>query len=509
MLILQPLVSSFITKCHSIFNKAYSMQTQIEQKLTELFKQWCGKTPAYIYHIPPSASYRRYYRLVADQYTALGAYNADLSENRAFIELSKHFFSKGLPVPQLYAVSDDFSVYLQEDLGDMTLFDFTYQYRQLHHPFTDDMLRAYQLSLDALVRLQIDGSEGLDYSVCYPSAMFDKQSMMWDCNYFKYNFLKLLQIDVDQHALEVDFNRLTEFLIQADSDFFMHRDFQARNIMLLNGQPYFIDYQGGRKGPLQYDLASLLYQARANLTEEIREDLFQYYLDKVAQRLHNLDIKAFKVQFDGFVLMRCLQLLGAYGFRGLFERKAHFIDSIPLALQNLSESAQKVNRFLPLPGIIAAIEQVQYSGKWKPIDRQENAKAPLTVLIQSFSYRKGMPTFEGEHGGGFVFDCRALHNPGRYEEYKHQNGLDKPVADFLKAQSKAEEWLSYVFALVDRSIEDYLKRDFETLSVAFGCTGGQHRSVFCAEQLANHVAEKFGVKFSIVHNERGKWGSSG
>jgi len=479
-------------------------QTLIEKQLAELFINWCGKAPNIILPIPPSASYRRYFRLANDSHTAIGAYNSDLLENKAFLELSAHFRKKSLPVPEIYGASKDLSIYLQQDLGDLTLFDFIYPYRNRNSAFTPEMKQAYLDTLDALIDLQIKGFKDLDFSVCYPSEAFDKQSMMWDCNYFKYNFLKFLQIDFDQHALEEDFNNLTEFLLQAGNQYFMHRDCQARNIMLFNNRVYFIDYQGGRKGPLQYDLASLLYQARSNLTEDLREEFLHYYLGKVSKILPDFDPTLFRHYYDGFVLLRCMQLLGAYGFRGLYERKQHFINSIPLAAANFIEIANRVNKNFSIPSILAVAESITGS-KWLPVDKKKAENASLKVMIYSFSYRKGIPKFESEHGGGFVFDCRALQNPGRLEAYKYLNGLDKPVADFLKAQSQAEEWLSYIFELTDRSVEEYLERDFNTLTVAFGCTGGQHRSVFCAEELANHLSYKYGIKFEINHSEQKNW----
>ncbi len=477
----------------------------VQHQLSCLFENYFGEKPTYYNPLAPAASYRRYYRLSSDNYTAIGAHNQNIPENRAFFALTQHFTAKHLPVPALYAVGADETLYLQQDLGDITFYDQIAALQNSSRFFPDELTSAYQQIINALLSLQIVGNEGLDYSVCYPDAVFDQKAMLWDCHYFKYCFLKPVKIEPDARALEFDFDTLTRFLLQAPAHFFMHRDCQSRNIMLQEGKPYFIDYQGGRQGALQYDLASLLFQARANLPTHQRAYLLQYYMQQAANQLPHFDAALFEQHYYGFVLMRCLQLLGAYGFRGLYERKQHFIGSIGSTLQNLEWVLQQTSPYLPLPTIQNAIEQVIALDKWKPYNPQLATAAPLTVIIKSFSYRQGIPTAPAEPGGGFVFDCRALHNPGRYPFYQTQSGLDKPVADFLKAEAGADEWLSHVFALVDQSVENYLSRNFTQLHVYFGCTGGQHRSVFCAEELARHLRQKYGVKTELLHTNRQNW----
>ncbi|OWY19855.1 phosphotransferase enzyme family protein [Sphingobacteriales bacterium UPWRP_1] len=477
-----------------------------EQHLTHLFTHWCKQTPTHIAPLPASASYRQYFRLQNANFTAIGAYNLEEKSNAAFINLTKHFNSLNLPVPQLYGADEANKVYLQEDLGDLTLFDLVKTTPKPENgQFPPLLLHAYQHTLQALLQLQITGSQNLNFGWCHPRAAFDKQSMMWDCSYFKYNFLKFLKIDFDEQALEDDFNRLTDYLLAAESRYFMHRDCQARNVMLKDGKPYLIDYQGGRRGALQYDLASLLYQAQANLPDAVRLELLQDYMQQAANMLPGFNERQFTAHYYGFVLLRCLQLLGAYGFRGLHERKLHFIQSIPFALQNTLSMLQKTAAYLPLPAIHHAIATAMQQNKWQPANLHKNAQANLTVHIQSFSYRNGTPQFNTEHGGGFVFDCRALLNPGRYDDYRFLSGLDKPVADFLKTRSNVEEWLSHVFELIDTSVENYLQRNFAELHVAFGCTGGQHRSVYCAQQLAVHLQTKYGVKVLITHTQKNNW----
>lgn len=478
---------------------------EIEQHLSELFVQWCGEIPTHIFPLPASASYRRYFRLQNAEYTAIGAYNTDIKENNAFVELTRHFNELQLPAPKLYAVYESQKMYLQQDLGDLTLFDLLKVTSRVEGQFPDILLHTYKKTLKALLHLQVSSSQNLNFDVCYPRAAFDKQAMMWDCSYFKYNFLKFLKVDFDEQKLEDDFNGLINYLLQADSQYFMHRDCQSRNVMLLHSEPYFIDYQGGRRGALQYDVASLLYQAQAQIPDTARLELLQYYMECVALMLPDFNEKAFTQYYYGFVLLRCLQLLGAYGFRGLHERKLHFIESIPFALQNTVTMLEQTASYLPLPALTKALMAVVKQDKWHPLGKKTNAGAALTVYIQSFSYRNGLPSVNTEHGGGFVFDCRALHNPGRYTPYKHLSGLDKPVADFLKTQSNVEEWLSSVFELVDNSVDNYLKREFTQLHVAFGCTGGQHRSVFCAQQLAEHLQRKYKIKVALTHTQQNNW----
>lgn len=474
----------------------------ITTALSHLFQQWCGQQPTQIQPLPPAGSNRRYYRLKSQEYSAIGTYGAELKENKAFVSFSRCFKAKGIAVPEILGVNDDQKVYLQEDLGDIALFDLLPKDKTDFSPKT---IAWYEASVIQLAKLQVQGAKDLDYSLCYPAAQFDHQSIQWDLNYFKYYFLKLLDIPFDEQALENDFQVLAKYLLQADADYFMFRDFQSRNIMIHQGKPFFIDYQGGRKGALQYDLASLLFQAKANLSHSLREVLLEKYLDAVEQMIA-IDRKQFKTYYYGFVLIRCMQVLGAYGYRGLYERKPHFISSIPFALKNLRWLLKNINFKFETPELFAALEGVAAIKRFD-VDLSRGAESPLTIYVSSFSYKFGMPEDKSGNGGGFVFDCRCLHNPGRYEPYKKITGLEKPVIDFLEAQSNIKAFFNNCCQVVDEAINNYIERGFASLMISFGCTGGQHRSVYSAERMKKYIEEKYGVKVVLRHleGERGNW----
>jgi len=474
--------------------------------LSHLFIQWCGETPTSIKAIDAaSASYRKYYRISSQNHIAVGAYNADQKENQAFIAYTKHFFTKGLSVPELYAQNEAKNIYLLQDLGDTTLLNYVLHHRKNNGgAFDNTLVQLYQKTIDGLIALQIKGHQGLDYSFAYPRATFDKQSMLWDFNYFKYYFLKLAKIPFDEQGLENDFHAFADYLQQVDSNYFLFRDFQARNVMLLKGKPYYIDYQGGRKGALQYDLASLLYQAKANIPQTNRDDLLHYYIDKVSKALPEKAINrsVFTQQYQAYVLLRTMQVLGAYGFRGFYERKQHFLDSIPYALENLKNLLESIHLPIQLPHLMQALHALETAEALQVFKQQPMNNNKLCVQVNSFSYKKGLPQDDSEHGGGFVFDCRAIHNPGRYAPYKKLTGRDQAVIDFLQEKSTISTFLEHVYALVDASVSQYLSRDFEHLMVNFGCTGGQHRSVYCADALAKHLQNKFKVKVVLHHIEQ-------
>lgn len=468
----------------------------IEQQLSILFSRWAGIAPTKIVKLAQSGSDRVYYRIQNDTHSCIGTYNPDEKENIAFIKFTQHFWDKGLPVPQLYIADLAANVYLQQDLGDTALYQLLPAEGKA---FGEDLVNMYRKIVKMLSLVQIKGSEDFDYSICYPRQAFDRQSMLWDLHYFKNYFLKLAKIPFDEQALEDDFNRLIDFLLQADCNYFMLRDFQSRNIMIHQNEPFFIDYQGGRKGALQYDLASLLFQAKGNIPHNIREELLEYYLDCVELQLR-IDRKAFTRYYYGYVLIRCLQAMGAYGFRGLYERKEHFIASIPYAIKNIEWWLKNVQIPVTMPTLNACLNAIVASDQFEPYDKSKGEKAPLVVTVTSFSYKKcGIPKDETDNGGGFVFDCRAIENPGRYEPYKKLTGKDQPVIDFLKQQKSMDTFLQHVFALVGMSVENYIERNFEHLAVHFGCTGGQHRSVFAAEALAKHLTSKYGVKVKLTH----------
>ncbi len=472
----------------------------IEQGLQRLFRQWAGVLPEIILPLAPSGSDRIYYRLQHGDRSAIGTYSPLVAESRAFLQFSRHFKSKRLPVPEIYAEATDQTLYLQEDLGSTTLYSF------LPAPgvsWPGHLTMLYRQVVRQLANLQIKGAEGFDFNWCYPKSTFDRQSMQWDLNAFKYYFLQPVGVTFDERLLAEDYDRLIDFLLEADDDYFMFRDFQTRNIMIREGAPYFIDYQGGRQGALQYDLASLLFQARARIAPETRAELLEAYLE-AARAYIALDATAFTHYYYGFVLIRSLQVLGAYGFRGLYQRKEHFLKSIPPALDNIRWLLNQGIPNLPLPHLNAYLKAIVSSAQFEPFDRNKGKASTLTVRIHSFSYKKsGIPRDTTGNGGGFVFDCRFLHNPGRYETYKHLTGRDEPVINFLRQHTQMPYFLEQVYRIVDDAIENYIARSFTSLVISFGCTGGQHRSVYAADALAKHVREKYGVDIQLEHVEQG------
>lgn len=473
---------------------------QLEQQLSTLFEQWCGEKPTLILPLAPSASARIYYRLQSNNHVAVGAFNPSDKENLAFVEFSKHFKQAGLPVPTIYLEDLENQVYLQEDLGFTTLYSYILQKGE---SFPDHLISLYKKVVEQLPAFQINGGKELNYELCYPRQAFDKQSMLWDFNTFKYYFLRLAYIDFDEQALENDINTFIDFLSETDTEHFMIRDFQTRNIMIKNGKPYFIDYQGGRKGALQYDLASLLFQAKANIPNEIRTMLLNHYLDHLEQ-LMPVDREQFTAYYYGYVLMRSMQVLGAYGYRGLYERKAHFITSIPFALKNIQWILAQGLFQLDTPELNRVLNQVANCKQFEPFDKNQGEQSLLTVHVNSFSFKKGLPVDNSGNGGGFIFDCRHIHNPGRYEPYKKLTGRDEAVINFLKHHSHIDDFLDNIYRIVDKSVENYIERSFTSLMINFGCTGGQHRSVYSADQVAQHLSNKYGVKVNLHHIEQEK-----
>lgn len=473
----------------------------IEQQLSQLFREWSGETPTLLLPLAPSGSDRIYYRLQSKNQQAVGAFNPHRQENEAFLSFSRHFRGKGLPVPEIYAEDLDRDVYLQEDLGSTTLYSYLLQKGDY---FPDYLVRIYKRVVEQLARLQIEGGKGLEFERCFPRIDFDKQSMLWDVNYCKYYFLKLAHAPFDEQALEADAHRLADFLLATDTRHFMFRDFQTRNIMIKGGEPYFIDYQGGRRGALQYDLASLLFQAKANIPEDIREELLHHYLDAV-EALLPIEREPFIGHYYGYVFIRSIQVLGAYGFRGLYERKEHFLQSIPFALRNVKWLLENEKLAVELPELRRVFEAIIAGKRFEPFDKIRASASLLTVSINSFSYKRGgIPQDASGNGGGFVFDCRFIHNPGRYEPYKKLTGRDEAVINFLRHHSEMGDFLQDTFRMVDRAVEDYIDRSFTHLQVNFGCTGGQHRSVYAADQLAKHLKEKYGLKIELHHIEQEK-----
>ncbi len=469
-----------------------------EQNILEnLFKKWCNKTPESITQLPISGSNRAYYRIIKDDISVIGVVNADQKENLAFVKFTEHFLKKELKVPQIYAQDLENHCYIQQDLGDDTLFSILSKERK-----TDDIppsvLRLYLKVVEQLPRFQVLGNEQFDYSNCYPRASFDKQSMTWDLNYFKYYFLKLAQIPYDEQSLEDDFSVFSDYLNQVDNQFFLYRDFQSRNIMIKDQDVWFIDYQGGRQGALQYDLASLLYDAKANLGDSTRELLLEHYLDSL-QKHKTVNREEFKQQFYAFVLIRILQAMGAYGFRGFYENKSHFLQSIPYALKNLRNILKKLPEGLQIHTLTELLSKISVSERLLNIG---SSPTKLNIQVHSFSFKKGLPTDESGNGGGFIFDCRSLPNPGRLPEYKTLTGMDLEVIEYLENYKIVEIFKQHVFSIVDISVKNYLERGFTNLQINFGCTGGQHRSVYFAEQLSKYLQQNYDAKIILFHREQ-------
>jgi aminoglycoside/choline kinase family phosphotransferase len=399
-------------------------------------------------------------------------------------------------VPEIYAEDLDHGAYLEEDLGGTTLFEFLSKHRT-NEKIAAQAVDAYRKVIAVLPRFQVEAGRDLNYSVCYPRASFDRQSIAWDLNYFKYYFLRLAGIAFNEQALEDDFDRLTEFLLSAPHDYFLYRDFQSRNVMLRDGQPFFLDYQGGRNGALQYDVASLLYDAKADLPPELRQQLLDHYLDTVAGFI-KLDRSEFMQYYYAYVYVRIMQALGAYGFRGFYERKAHFLQSVPYALKNLRWLLHHVTLPIALPTLLGAFHSMLGSEKLHALASDADS---LVVRIFSFSFHRGWPKDESGNGGGFVFDGRSLPNPGREERFKALTGRDAPVIEYLNQQDSVHQFLASVLSLVDASVSEYQRRGFKNLMVSFGCTGGQHRSVYLAEQLAKRLRGRNGVEVLLHHRE--------
>ncbi|MCB0705447.1 MAG: phosphotransferase [Saprospiraceae bacterium] len=469
-----------------------SLDRQIEEQIKQLFKSWAHAEAETVNRMPQAGSARRYFRISGAGKTVIATWNPDIQENRAFIAFSRHFQENKLATPTILAVSEDESSYLQQDLGDYAL------YQDL--PFKPLLLGKYQLVLAELARIQVLGGKDFPYEYAYPARRFDRDSMRWDLDYFKYFFLKLQEVPFDEQALEVEFNSLLDWLMEAPAWHFMLRDCQSRNIIFQEEKPWFIDFQAGREGPVAYDVASLLWQAKAEIPPDTRTALLEYYIGQL-KRYIELDEAAFRDTYYGFVLHRNLQVLGAYGFRGLVQRKQHFIDSIPLALQNIQWLLQHIDFPVSLNEIKMALHQLYPKYPISTMAQNDDLK----IRITSFSYKRGLPTDPSGNGGGFIFDCRSILNPGRFDAYKSLTGLDPSVQQFLLEESEIDTFLEPVFTLVDRAVSNYLERGFSNLQVSFGCTGGQHRSVYSSERLAAHLRQIPGVEVVLTHRERAHW----
>ncbi len=473
-------------------------------KIKELFASFSKDEITGIDKLPQAGSERHYYRIYTATKNFVATYGTNIKENESFIYFTEHFKKKNLATPQLFCVNAEKDSYIQEDFGDASLLN---KLEELG--YVPEVYNLYKTSLHQLALLQIKGDEGLNYEKCLTNTSFGKQAIMADLLYFKYYFLDALRRPYDKQKLIDDFEALSNYLSHTEYKFFMFRDFQSRNIMVKgNGDVGFIDYQGGMKGAPQYDVASLLWQAKANLPEDWKNYLLEDYINSFESIVEEtVDRDVFKSQYNGYVLIRLLQVLGAYGFRGLFERKAHFLTSIPLALQNLKWFVSNQSIGIAVPEFKKVLELCisnEVIQEFTPV--QATSETPLVVDVCSFSFiQQGYPKDETKNGGGFVFDMRGILNPGRFDEYKHLSGLDKPVKDFLEQQTKMPDFLNGVYSIIDVSVEDYIKRGFENLCINFGCTGGQHRSVFAAEAVARHLKNKFKVNINLNHTNKENW----
>lgn len=469
---------------------------QKRRQFKKLYKSLFNEECVSIKEMPRSGSYREYYRLRGESCkTVIAVYNEDRKENIAFLSFCRHFYAHGLAVPEIYAEDLDKNIYLQEDLGVTTLFAYLSKVYQ-NGIFPQELIDIYKKVLAELPKFQLEVGKTIDFKKCYPRYKFDRQSIMWDLNYFKYYFLKLAKIPFDEQELENDFNRFADYLLEADTEYFLYRDFQSRNVMLKDGKPYFIDFQGGRYGALQYDVASLLFDAKADIPQHIRDTLFEYYLD-VLEKYHKFDREEFTKYYHAYVLVRIMQAMGAYGFRGFYEKKQHFLQSVPYAIENITYLLEHMHLPIELPSLLGVLQKITEQEKLMSYGRTDSDK--LTVDISSFSYKREIPEDTSGHGGGFLFDCRGILNPGRYDKYKELNGKDKSVIDFLEEKTTMPKFLDHATAMVEMTVDDYVKRKFTHLMVGFGCTGGQHRSVYCAVKLAEHLKERDDIIVNLNH----------
>jgi Predicted P-loop-containing kinase len=472
--------------------------------LSQLFTQATGKKAGEQVALTASGSNRRYYRIYSDDksMSLIGVQGTSRDENHAFLAMDEHFLKQGLNVPRVLAVSEDEMAYVQEDLGDTLLFNYIAEGRKTG-VFCESEKQMLRQTVRALARFQVKAAEDFNFKVCYPQPEFNLRSIRWDLNYFKYCFLKATGLEFQEDKLENEFERLAYILLQQKKmNAFMYRDFQSRNVMIAPSKenpeelvPYFIDFQGGRRGPVYYDVASFLWQAKANFHDELRNELISEYLDELSKYME-VDKQEFYATLRHFVLFRTMQVLGAYGFRGYFEKKPHFLQSIPFAIENLRRLLK--NSADDYPYLIEVLHEMTEMKQFKEV----NVRKPLVVKVYSFSYKKGIPADDSGNGGGFVFDCRAVNNPGKYERYTYFTGMDEPVIKFLEQDGEILPLLDSAYKLVDASVKRYIDRGFRNLMVSFGCTGGQHRSVYAAEKMAEHLNSKFGVEVQLIHREQ-------
>lgn len=465
------------------------------EDLIALFESYTGRKVENTQELTSSGSNRRYYRMESAGTSIIGVVGTSREENHAFITIARHFYSQGLNVPRVYAVSEDEMTYIQEDLGDLQLYQMVSAGRETGD-YNEEEVVLLCKAISKLPDIQFRGAEGMDFGVCYPDSEFNERMVNFDLNYFKYCFLKATGLEFNEVRLQDDFDRLREDLMKDSASTFMYRDFQARNVMVRDGEPYFIDFQGGRKGPIYYDVASFIWQARSRFSENLKEVLIQAYLDSLKKYVE-VNEDEFREKLRIFVLFRTLQVLGAYGFRGYFEKKPHFLGSVPFALTSLRKLiAKPFTKYPYLNQVLDSLTKLHHL--YEVADDKR-----LEVQICSFAYKRGLPMDNTGNGGGYVFDCRAVNNPGKYEHFRQFTGLDKEVIDFLEEDGEVLTFLDNVYKLVDAHVQRFQERKFTHLQVSFGCTGGQHRSVYCAEHLAEHLSRKYDVKIAVSHRELG------
>ena len=468
------------------------------ERLHKLFENKYGVKPDSVTPLTGSASPRMYFRLTSGPHSCMGVIGTDKEENSAFVYLAGHFKAQGINVPEVYGVSEDGMAYIQEDLGSVMLLDCYAKARQTGEGI-DQAEALLCRTMAMLPKIQFEGARNLDFNVCHPQKEFGYRTVMFDLNYFKYCFLKATGLEFHEMLLQDDFERLCGDLCSDHKEHgtFLYRDFQARNVMVRDGEPYFIDFQGGRRGPIYYDVASFIWHARAGYDDALKEKMLESYLDALSIYI-KVDRSGYMQGLRLFRLFRYLQVLGAYGFRGWTEHKANFVTSIPAALNALAELIREP--FERYPYLMEVLRQMLDLPRFAPSDA---GKGGLEVTVYSFSFKNGVPYDPSGNGGGYVFDCRSIHNPGRYEPYKKLTGRDEPVIKFLEDDGEVFAFLDHVYGVVDPHVETYAGRGFTNLMVSFGCTGGQHRSVYCAEHLAAHLAAKYpDITVRLIHREQ-------
>lgn len=503
-----------IVKTVDMPNQNIVLMTDID-KIKDLYSSRFGAFPTGVTPMAGAGSNRRYYRLEGCAGEAVVATcGDDAAENRAFMALSGHLCDNcRLPVPAIMASSEDNTAYLQTWAGEKDLFSTLAHARETGEYSSAD-ISLLDEAMRLLARIQYSGGKDMDFDICYPRREMDRRLVRWDLSYFKYCFLKPSGIEFDEDALQDEFDSLEEVLLSGKEDWstFMLRDFQSRNVMVgEDGSLTAIDFQGGRRGPGAYDVASFVWQAKARYPEWLKERMTDVYVNEMERLNPAFDSEGFREELPVFVLFRCLQTLGAYGFRGWIERKPHFLQSVPAGVDNLATllANGKLSETFPHLGQIAIGLKARFGSEAEGKRREKYlhqipaAENPLTVRVTSFSFKKGLPEDPSGNGGGFVFDCRAPHNPGRYEPYKKLTGLDAPVREFLESDGEIKPFIEECERIVDASVERYLQRGFTNLSVNFGCTGGQHRSVYSADAVARHLNDKYGVKVLLTHREQG------